>query len=354
MDSLETQLGRYLPRPSHARICVHGIAKGISVGEKEELQRQVRAKVGEVVRHDHQAPFSIDVHLDPSAQIHKVQLKREPLYLTGTYYKRSRLISQTPMFVDTQRTRVGETSVQECIANAIVRHFYAPEVECIEALAAKMDLAGAGREDVDVQALGLGRKFILTIPDPTRTPSGFQDLERAILQESKGRVGVMDLRVATAEDHRIVSETAETRRKLYVCVLEFASAVESNVMTSSLVMNDVLCKQKTPVRVVHRRPNMVRERTVYRTDVAYISPTLCVLWIEAGAGFYIKEFVHGDLGRTTPNVSQLLGTQAELLTLDYLGSREEGFQSIDVAQAQFWWPFPLDSGFFESHHNDEC
>jgi hypothetical protein len=34
------------------------------------------------------------------------------------------------------------------------------------------------------------------------------------------------------------------------------------------------------------------------------------------AGTYVKEFVHGDLGRTIPNVSSLLQCQADILQLD--------------------------------------
>lgn len=34
------------------------------------------------------------------------------------------------------------------------------------------------------------------------------------------------------------------------------------------------------------------------------------------AGTYIKELVHGDLGRTVPNVSLMLGLEADILALD--------------------------------------
>ena len=37
----------------------------------------------------------------------------------------------------------------------------------------------------------------------------------------------------------------------------------------------------------------------------------------------IKEFVHGDLGRTTPNVGFLLNKQIDILQLD-VGSLKEG------------------------------
>ena len=33
----------------------------------------------------------------------------------------------------------------------------------------------------------------------------------------------------------------------------------------------------------------------------------------------MKEFVHGDLGRTVPNVGSILGCRADILQLDVLG-----------------------------------
>lgn len=39
----------------------------------------------------------------------------------------------------------------------------------------------------------------------------------------------------------------------------------------------------------------------------------------AQAGTYIKEFVHGDLGRTTPNLASIAGIQAaDLIELDVM------------------------------------
>jgi tRNA pseudouridine synthase 10 len=34
------------------------------------------------------------------------------------------------------------------------------------------------------------------------------------------------------------------------------------------------------------------------------------------AGMYVKEFVHGDFGRTVPSVGSLLGCKADILQLD--------------------------------------
>lgn len=47
------------------------------------------------------------------------------------------------------------------------------------------------------------------------------------------------------------------------------------------------------------------------------APHWFVLELEAQAGTYIKEFVHGDFGRTRPSVGDLLGgTEVQILKLD--------------------------------------
>ena len=40
------------------------------------------------------------------------------------------------------------------------------------------------------------------------------------------------------------------------------------------------------------------------------------LHLRTSAGTYVKEFVHGDLGRTRPSVGSLLGCEADILWLD--------------------------------------
>ena len=40
------------------------------------------------------------------------------------------------------------------------------------------------------------------------------------------------------------------------------------------------------------------------------------LFMTTSAGTYVKEFVHGDRGRTRPNVGLVLGCDADILQLD--------------------------------------
>ena len=48
----------------------------------------------------------------------------------------------------------------------------------------------------------------------------------------------------------------------------------------------------------------------------YINPHYMVLHVLASAGTYIKELVHGDLGRTIPSIGQILNSECDILQLD--------------------------------------
>ena len=41
-----------------------------------------------------------------------------------------------------------------------------------------------------------------------------------------------------------------------------------------------------------------------------------ILTLATQAGTYVKEFVHGDFGRTEPNVAQILGCDVDIIALD--------------------------------------
>lgn len=60
-----------------------------------------------------------------------------------------------------------------------------------------------------------------------------------------------------------------------------------------------------------------------RVDVVAVEPLpgrphYFNLRLRTQAGTYVKEFVHGDLGRTRPSVGSLLGCRTEILQLDVL------------------------------------
>ena len=79
-----------------------------------------------------------------------------------------------------------------------------------------------------------------------------------------------------------------------------------------------MIKQQTPLRVVHRRADIVRERYIYKLEVKKVTLKRALLYIRCQGGLYVKELVSGDEGRTVPNVSALLDNPAKTLKLDVL------------------------------------
>ncbi|GKV47470.1 hypothetical protein SLEP1_g54373 [Rubroshorea leprosula] len=76
--------------------------------------------------------------------------------------------------------------------------------------------------------------------------------------------------------------------------------------------------QQTPIRVLHRQSLLEREKLINWMKIERIagSSQYFLLYLCTQAGTYIKEFVHGDLGRSHPSVGSILGCRAEILQLD--------------------------------------
>ena len=87
-------------------------------------------------------------------------------------------------------------------------------------------------------------------------------------------------------------------------------------MKLSTEIKDLIIQQTTPIRVLHRRTLAVREKVVHRLRARYINQHYMHVCLLASAGTYIKEFVHGDLGRTVPSIGSLLESEADILQLD--------------------------------------
>jgi len=77
--------------------------------------------------------------------------------------------------------------------------------------------------------------------------------------------------------------------------------------------------QSTPLRVLHRRSSDIRIRHVLSLSASRISEHWFRLRLSTEAGTYIKEFVHGDCGRTHPSIGSLIGGRVDITELDCEG-----------------------------------
>lgn len=295
-------------------------------------------------------PPPLDAREPPSFS---VECAHAPVCVGGRYVKLARDMPQTPWWLD--GIKRGVTSVQERIEGVLLRAY----------AGSSGSFHASGREDVDVRMLGAGRPFVLELLEPTdvrahtAVGSVLRELEeeinrscddvqvacaRACRAAAPRRARCSHARAAAhtpprararappqVSELRVVApssigqlvrsdrEEEEDYRKAYRCVVWVSRAVTQAELDAALgARTDVVLQQKTPIRVLHRRPLHTRPRTVHSMRAERISAHYLLLDLVTQSGTYVKEFVHGDFGRTLPNVGTLLGCSADILQLDVL------------------------------------
>lgn len=239
-----------------------------------------------------------------------VTLGKESLFFRGRYVKLSRHLSQSPWFIDGERR--GESSVEERIVGPMQSFFGARACR----------FHAEGREDMDVRMLGSGRPFCVEIQDPKRTSLACADV-MAKVNSGEGDVLIRELRPCTAADMENLQQDAENHRKTYVCVCWVKRALTATDIEKLNATPEFELQQKTPVRVLHRRSLAVRPRTIYWLKARLLNDHYIELRLSTQAGTYVKEFVHGDLGRTRPSLRTLLECPSDILQLDVEGLSDE-------------------------------
>eukprot|EP00817_Percolomonadidae_sp_ATCC50343_P003137 CAMPEP_0117420040 /NCGR_PEP_ID=MMETSP0758-20121206/1468_1 /TAXON_ID=63605 /ORGANISM="Percolomonas cosmopolitus, Strain AE-1 (ATCC 50343)" /LENGTH=233 /DNA_ID=CAMNT_0005201439 /DNA_START=277 /DNA_END=976 /DNA_ORIENTATION=+ len=213
-----------------------------------------------------------------------------------------------------KRNGIGDSSVEEEIQLPIKDYFNAASVKFMS----------SGREDADVRMLGTGRPFSIKISKPT---ANVLDVSLNTLQEyinnqrEQPYVTVNSLQYdqQSAERTHQMNKDAVSKRKRYRCVVH----VTGNLLTRKLIdyihqnaTHGIPLTQWTPIRVLHRRPNIARTKHIYDLSLDYINASFAILELETSSGTYIKEFVSGDFGRTMPSFVDLCITASKELNLD--------------------------------------
>ncbi len=185
-------------------------------------------------------------------------------------------------------------------------------------------------------------RTLAQVNDPRRVPSTREQvaaLEGAINAptglNAGGDVVVTRLRLSDKAMVKAMHEGAEAKQKLYSCLVWAGKRLSADELRTKLeALTEVEVLQKTPIRVLHRRSLMTRAKTVHELRCDSLRPappthqnegegeegsggaSYFRLHMRTSAGTYVKEFVHGDLGRTVPSVGTLLGCAADILELD--------------------------------------
>ncbi|XP_057532257.1 uncharacterized protein LOC130810276 isoform X2 [Amaranthus tricolor] len=238
----------------------------------------------------------------------EIRCSRTPMYIGGRYLKYSRNVSQTRWIIDDER--MGEASVEEIVGNNVLPFCKGENYK----------FHAAGREDIDVRMLGSGRPFILEIQNPRILPSeiSIKEIENKINSLEGKLVRVKNLKIVDDQGWTLMREGEADKQKQYAALVWISRELEETDLTTISSLKDLKVLQRTPVRVLHRRSPLEREKIIHWMNIEKItgSTQFFLLHLCTQAGTYIKEFVHGDLGRTHPSLGSILDCRAEILQLD--------------------------------------
>ena len=287
---------------------------------KSEVNREVGKRVCDLLKKEASLE-NPDVVAVVDTSFDHVDVVVNPLYLRGRYRKLVRGIPQT-------RWPCNRCHGKGCAKCGGTGKMYPTSVEEILALEVMREsggtghaLHGMGREDIDARMLGRGRPFVLEIKEPRKRHLDLASARDRV--NASGQVEVDRLRpVARKEVVAIKSDRAD---KTYRVLVRFASPVEEARLIKELTFLEAEpIAQRTPLRVVHRRADTTRQRSVRRAEVLSTDGTVAELRVTAETGTYIKELVHGDQGRTNPSLADLLGVGCEVLELDVVDVHDDG------------------------------
>ncbi len=310
-----------------------GIELPISVEEREdEFKAAQNIQHGESIRHEFGRVFGKAIakatakeaeYLKPDVVIvidpfqETIRLQINPLFVAGRYRKLVRDIPQSEWFCSCRGrgcNKCGGTG--KLYPDSVEAHTSKPLIEATGG--SESFFHASGREDIDARMLGTGRPFIVEVSNPKKRSVDLKQIEEAINAGGVGKVEVSELHFASKDDVRHLKK-GENAQKEYRLLAEFEKDLtDEGLRLIEEKLTGALIKQQTPLRVVHRRADIVRERYIYKLEVKKVTLKKALLYIRCQGGLYVKELVSGDEGRTVPNVSVLLDNPAKTLKLDVL------------------------------------
>ncbi len=291
----------------------------VSYGEsmRNEFSREIGKKITMATKKlaDYKRP-DVVVLIKPFTG--EVIIQSNPFYVRGEYKKLVRDIPQSKWFCRSCR---GE-GCPKCGGTGKMYHESVEEIIARPLLSKTggEDLAfhASGREDVDARMLGTGRPFVIEVKKPKKRFIDLQSLAEQVNKLAIGKVEVLNLRSASKDDVKRLKK-AESTTKVYKVYIDFDRNVtdeELNAITESLTRSSI--RQQTPLRVLHRRADLIREKYIYEANIKRLAPNRVEMKIRCQGGLYIKELVSGDEGRTVPSVASIINAKAKPIDLDVL------------------------------------
>ncbi len=230
-----------------------------------------------------------------------------PIYIKGNYIKLNREIGQTKY--EKNGIKLCKTSIDEEIRNILCYYFNNNSEDFI--------FSAGGREDRDVRMLGNGRVFIYEINNAKKKYNiDFIKINEEFNKKSK-LVNIKNLNQCDKKYFTKLKSLENEKIKCYEALIYSSKIINEKDIDDIKKIKDLKIKQITPLRVLHKRVLKEREKIIHQLNIKkIINPHFLIIEIKASAGTYIKEFIHGDLGRTKPSLGNLINSNCDILQLD--------------------------------------
>jgi tRNA pseudouridine synthase 10 len=323
-----------------------GVRVSAGVEDREdELRAKFKIKWGESIRSDLSREIGkrvmkstekdvafkrpdILVTINPFTR--KIALRAHSLHVFGYYRKLARGIPQAKWVCSRcgghgceackGTGKLYPESVEELIAQPLLKATGGSDVK----------IHAAGREDIDARMLGSGRPFIIEVLNPVKRRINLERLGKEINRTAQGKVEVEHLKLTSKATVRKL-KAAEGAEKVYRVIVEFTDKITDDLLSSlEETMENTLIIQQTPTRVMHRRAMKTRRRRLFRLQAKRLKPDRAEMVLRCEGGLYIKEFISGDGGRTTPSITEFTQIQATCVELDVMKVCVKGFTDAEV------------------------
>ena len=263
----------------------------------------------------------VAIQISQSGQKIEIRVKSLPIFIYGKYQKLTRKIPQSRW----PCKACNGLKCKEChytglkYQSSVESLISIPFIKFTSATSSKFH--GAGREDIDVLMLGNGRPFIIELKNPLTRKIDLQAIRAEVNKATDIKIDSLSL--TDRKNVKYLKQVCSLATKTYQASIKCENLItHANLSKLRKYSFPIILRQKTPIRVLHRRADIVRIKKIQNIKIITTSEKKLELQITADGGTYIKEFISGDNGRTVPSLFTILETKCECEYLNVIAIAE--------------------------------
>ncbi len=290
----------------------------VGIDTVESLKSEINREVGKRLERLNGKKFDLkspDVTVVIDLKNDRVSVTTRSLFVAGGYKKLVRGVPQTRWICSScggkgcvtcrGKGQLYPTSVQEIVEKPLLK----------ASGGKKSFFHGSGREDIDARCLDW-RPFIIEMAKPAKRRIDLKKAAGHINKSKKVKVSQLKIVSNGREEVRILKSSRID--KTYLAEVLFSKKIERKSLPSLKKIMAEPILQQTPTRVLHRRSDKFRKRSVKKLSWKLAGSNKMLLTVRTEAGLYIKELISGDNGRTKPSVAELINNKVKKINLDVI------------------------------------